>query len=135
MAFGGSQAGVQSELLPLAYTTTTSVPYLSHVFDLPHSSQQCQIHNPLSMARDQAQNLMVPTRIHFLCAMMGTPIFFLVNFIEIFFFPFCWLSFCLFVFNGFLCCAKLVSLIGSILLFLLVYLLPWETDLRKHLYC
>uniref|UniRef100_A0A8D0MA29 Opalin n=1 Tax=Sus scrofa TaxID=9823 RepID=A0A8D0MA29_PIG len=48
---------------------------LSCVFDLHHSSQQCQILNPLSEARDRTPNLMVPSRIHFCCATMGTPYF------------------------------------------------------------
>ena len=40
---------------------------------LHHSSQQHQILNPLSEARDQTCNLMVPSQIHFHCATMGTP--------------------------------------------------------------
>ena len=44
--------GVQSELLLLAYATATATPDLSLFCDLPHSSQQCQILNPLSEARD-----------------------------------------------------------------------------------
>ena len=34
------------------------------VYDLHHSSQQCQILNPLSEAMDQTQNLVVPSQIH-----------------------------------------------------------------------
>ena len=45
----------------------------SHVPNLHHSSRQCQIVNPLSEARDQSHNLMVPGQIHFHCATMGTP--------------------------------------------------------------
>uniref|UniRef100_A0A8D1NCA4 Uncharacterized protein n=1 Tax=Sus scrofa TaxID=9823 RepID=A0A8D1NCA4_PIG len=38
-------------------------------------------------------------------------------------------------FYGFLCCAKSCQFdLGPISLFLLLFLLPWETDLRKHLY-
>ena len=44
--------GVELELQLPAYTTATAMPDLSHVFDLPHSSQHCQILNPLSEARD-----------------------------------------------------------------------------------
>ena len=44
--------GVESQLLPLAYTTATATQDLSHIFDLHHSSQQCRILNPLSEARD-----------------------------------------------------------------------------------
>ena len=44
----------------LFYTTATDP---SHVCDLHHSSQQRQILNPLSEARDRIHNLMVPGRI------------------------------------------------------------------------
>ena len=64
--------GVKSELQLLAYTTATAIWDLSHVCDLHHSSQQCQIHNPLSEARDLTQNLMVSSWIHFNCATAGT---------------------------------------------------------------
>ena len=40
---------------------------------LHHSSQQCQILNPLSEARDQTHNLMVPSQIPFRCAMTRSP--------------------------------------------------------------
>ena len=73
MAYGGSQARVQSELLLPAYTTATAMPDPSHVCDLRHSSWQRQILNPLSEVRIQTRNLMVPSEIHFHCAMMGTP--------------------------------------------------------------
>ena len=39
---------------------------------LYHSSWQCQILNPLSQARDQTCNLVVPSLIHFHCAMTGS---------------------------------------------------------------
>ena len=52
-AYGNSQAGAQSELQLLVYTTATATLWdLSHVCDLHHSSQQRQILNPLSEARD-----------------------------------------------------------------------------------
>ena len=56
---------VQSELQPPAYTTATAMEDPSHVFDLHHSSRQCQSLNPLSKARDQTQTLMVPSWILF----------------------------------------------------------------------
>ena len=65
--------GVRLELLLPAYTTATTTPDLSHVGDLQHSSRQHQILNPLSEARDQTLNLMVPSRIRFHCATTGTP--------------------------------------------------------------
>ena len=50
--------GVESELQLLTYATTTAMRDLSHVCDLHHSSQQCQILNPLSEARDRTYILM-----------------------------------------------------------------------------
>ena len=44
--------GVQSELQLLTYTTATPTRDPSHIRDLPDSSQQCWIPNPLSEARD-----------------------------------------------------------------------------------
>ena len=76
MAYGGSQARgsnqsyscwpttTESELQLLAYynrATATLDP--RHVCDIHHSSWQCRILNPLSKARDQTHNLMVPSRI------------------------------------------------------------------------
>ena len=55
------------------YDTAIATPDLSRIFDLHHSSQQHRIHNPLSEAKDQTLNLMVPSRIHFCCAMTGIP--------------------------------------------------------------
>ena len=45
--------GVESELQLPAYSTATAMQDLSHVYNLQHSSWQCQILNPLSEARDQ----------------------------------------------------------------------------------
>ena len=44
--------GLQLELQLLAYAIATVTLDLSHVCDLHHSSQQCQILNPLSKARE-----------------------------------------------------------------------------------
>ena len=65
--------GVSSELQLLAYTTATAVPDLSCICDLHHSSWQCWILNPLSEARDQTRNLIVPSRIRFRCTIAGPP--------------------------------------------------------------
>ena len=65
--------GVTLELFLPAYTTATATWDPSCVCDLHHSSQPCQILNPLSEAKDQTLNLMVPSWIHFPCAMTGTP--------------------------------------------------------------
>ena len=43
--------GVDSELQLPIYTATTAMQDLNQVFDLHHSSQQCQILNPQSEAR------------------------------------------------------------------------------------
>jgi len=48
------------------------------ICDLHHRSWQRWILNPLSKARDQTCNLMVPSWIHFRCAMKGTPCFILI---------------------------------------------------------
>ena len=50
---------VESELQLPAYTTATASPDSSCLFDLPHSSWQRRILNPLSRARDQTWILMV----------------------------------------------------------------------------
>ena len=72
---------VYSELQLLAYATATATPDLNCICDLHHSSQQHPILNGLSQARDHTSNLMVPSQIHFHCAMTGTP--FLKSFIEV----------------------------------------------------
>ena len=61
-------AGISELQLP-ACDTATATSDLSLVCDLHHSSQQHHILNPLSEARDWAHNLMVPSWIHFPCAM------------------------------------------------------------------
>ena len=63
---------VESELQLLAYTVDTVTQDPSHICDLHHSSGQHQILNPLSKARDQTPKLIVPSRIHFCYAKMGT---------------------------------------------------------------
>ena len=64
---------IKSELQLLAYITATAMQDLSCIYDLHHSSQQRQILNPLSEARNGIGNLMVPSRIHFCWAMARTP--------------------------------------------------------------
>ena len=53
--------GVKSELLLPACARATATQDPSHTCNLHHSSQQCQILNPLSEARDRTCNLMVPS--------------------------------------------------------------------------
>jgi len=66
--------GVKSELQLSAYNTATATQDLSSICDLHHSSRQCRILNPLSEARDQTWNLMVPSQIRFHCSTRGTPV-------------------------------------------------------------
>ena len=54
---------VESELQLLAYTTAAATRDPSCVSDLCHSSQQCQILNALSEARDRTLVLMDTCRI------------------------------------------------------------------------
>ena len=65
--------GVQSELQLPAYVAAATTSDQRRVCDLHHSSQQCQILNPLSKARDRTCNLMVPRWIHFSFPTRGTP--------------------------------------------------------------
>ena len=65
--------GVKSELQLAAYTTAAAPGVTSRVCDLHHSSRRCWILNPLSEARDQTHNLMIPSQIRFHCTTMGTP--------------------------------------------------------------
>ena len=65
--------GVQSELQSPTYARATAMLDPSRVCYLRHSSWQRWILNPLSEARDQTQNLMVPSWIRFHRAMTGTP--------------------------------------------------------------
>ena len=65
--------GVKLELQMLAYTIATATQDPSCICNLHHSSRQCRIIIPLSEARGQTCNLMIPSQIHFCCPMMGTP--------------------------------------------------------------
>ena len=52
-AYGSPRLGIKSELQLPAYTTATAMLDLSRIYDLHNGSQQCQILNPLSEARNQ----------------------------------------------------------------------------------
>ena len=58
--YGGSQARGR---IGAVATIATAAQDLSRVCGLNHSSQQCQILNPLSEVRDRTRSLMVPSRI------------------------------------------------------------------------
>ena len=73
MAYGGSQARGLTGAVASGLATATAMPDPSCIFNLPHSSQQRRTLNPLSEARDQTCNFMVPSRICFRCATTGTP--------------------------------------------------------------
>ena len=65
--------GFLLELQLPAYARATAMPDLNCILDLHHSSQQCQILNPLSEARDRTCNLMVPRWVCLHCATTGIP--------------------------------------------------------------
>ena len=62
--YASSQARGQIGAAAEVYTTVTAPRSPSPICDLHHSSWQRQIFNPLSEARDQTCNLLVPSRIH-----------------------------------------------------------------------
>ena len=57
--------GVELELQLQAYATAKATLDLNHICDLHHSSQQCQIFNPLSEARDETHILMDTSQVHY----------------------------------------------------------------------
>ena len=62
-ACGGSQARGLIGVTAADHATATAMQDPSRIFDLHHSLWQRQILNPLSEARDQTGNLMVPSQI------------------------------------------------------------------------
>ena len=72
LRFPGSGSNQSCRCWPLPQPRNSgSKPH--HVYDLNHSSQQFQILNPMSEARDGTRNLTVTSRICFRCATVGTP--------------------------------------------------------------
>ena len=61
-AYGASQAGVESELLPPASATATATPDPRRVCSLQHSSRQRWILNPLSGAGVVVRRALDPRR-------------------------------------------------------------------------
>lgn len=84
---GVPRLGLKSELKLQAYTIDTAVPDRSLICDLHHSSQQHQILNPLSEARDWTCNIFILVRFVTCWVTMGIPIF------SFLFFPFLFISF------------------------------------------
>lgn len=70
MAHGHSQARGQIGAAKLHHTANQD---LSHICDLHHISQQCQIPYALSEARDQTRIFMDTSQICFPCTTTGTP--------------------------------------------------------------
>ena len=58
-AYGCSQARDQIKAVATNLCHSHSMPDLSHICDLHHSSEQCQILNLLSEAKDQTRGLMM----------------------------------------------------------------------------
>ena len=73
-AYGGSQARDLIRAVTLRPTPQPR-PNPSGICDKHHGSPQLRILDPLSKSTDQTRNLMLPSRIRFHCAMMGTPLF------------------------------------------------------------
>ena len=72
-AYGGvPRLGVESELPLPAFTTATATRDPSHICLLHHTSQQPQIPDTLSKARDRTHLLMDTSQICFCCATMVT---------------------------------------------------------------
>ena len=69
---------IELELQLPAYTTAMATQDLSQIFDLPRSSRQCWLLNPLSRVRYQTRILMNTNQIHYHWATTGIP--------ELFFF-------------------------------------------------
>ena len=101
--------GVKSELQLPAYITAMWTRGPNSICDLHHSSQQCQIPNPLREAMDGTHVLLYTTQIHFRCAKTGTPPFISLNIrsnLAVFYmqccFYFCFLNIHLFTMCGLL---------------------------------
>ena len=61
------------ELQLPVYATATAMWDPSRICDLHHSSEQCQVLNPLSEARDRTHILMDTSQVRFHCATTGVP--------------------------------------------------------------
>ena len=62
---GVPRLGVQTELQMSAHATATAMQHTSRVYNVHHSSQQGQIHNPLSEAGDRTCVLMDTSQIRY----------------------------------------------------------------------
>ena len=66
--------GVNAELQLQVYSTAIALWDSNHVYNLHHSSWQCQILNPPREARDRTHVLMDTSGIRFCCTTTGTPV-------------------------------------------------------------
>ena len=124
-AYGGSQARDQIRAIATglshSHSNARSEPCLQPTPQLI----AMLILNPLRKAKDRTCILMDSSQICFCWAVTGatflSSVFFLLLFLFLFFlwFP--------------LLCKSLSVWLGPIGLFLFLFLLPWETDLRNHL--
>ena len=75
-AYGVSQArgSIQAVAAVLQHSHSNTGSEL-RLRPTPKLMATCRILNPLSKARDQTQNLKVPTQIRFCCATTGTPMY------------------------------------------------------------
>ena len=76
VAYGGSRARGLTGATAASLRHSHSNADPSHICNLHHSSPQCRILNPLSKARNQTCNLMVPSQVHFCYNSAGTPVCF-----------------------------------------------------------
>ena len=97
VAYGGSRARGPIRAKAAGLRHSHSMPDLSWVCDLPHSSWQHRILNLLSEARDRTCNFMFPSQIRFHCTTTGTPcIIFLYSTCKLYQMVFCFFSLALF---------------------------------------
>ena len=80
--------GAELELQLPTYTTGTGTPDPSRIFDLHHSSRQCQILNPLNKTRDWTCILMDTTSwVHYCEPQWERPIFLFLYYLPPWFIP------------------------------------------------
>ena len=76
-AYGSSKARDWIGAIATSLHHSHTMPDLSHIGDLHHSSRQCQIVNLLNKARDWTHVLMDTSWVNYYWAIMGTPCLYL----------------------------------------------------------